>query len=179
MCPKPEHLLVDGYNLIKTSPFFRHYEAISLQRARQALVQALGSYARQRGARITLFFDGNADQGEQSPSGVVQVVFSQAPLKADDLIMEAVQERHGARDLRVISSDREIARFARHHRVRVTATGIFEQEMAQPPSRPQSAPPAEEQGREAPLDEAQIVEWVRIFDQEKRIFDDPEDRNKK
>ena len=179
MNPKPEHLLVDGYNLIKASPFFRHYEAISLQRARQALVQALGGYARQHGARVTLFFDGNADQGEQSHAGVVQVVFSQASLRADDLIMAAVQQRHGAKDLRVISSDREIARFARHHRVKVTATGVFEQELTRLPPRPQPALAAEEQGRELPLNEAEIAEWERIFQQEKRIFDDPEDRNRK
>ena len=179
MTSKSEHLLVDGYNLIKTSPFFRHYEAISLQRARQALAQALGAYAKQRGVRITLFFDGDAGVGERSASGPVQVVFSRPPLKADDLIKEAVQERHGAKDLRVISSDREIARFARHHRVRVTATGVFEQELAQPPPRPQPSLAVEEKWREAPLDEAQIDEWERIFQRGKRIFDDPEDRGKK
>lgn len=179
MSPKSEHLLVDGYNLIKTSPFYRHYEAISLQRARQALIQVLGGYARQRGARVTLFFDGAAGTGERSVSGPVQVVFSRPPLKADDLIKEAVQDRHGARDLRVISSDREIARFARQHRVRVTATGAFEQELAQPPPRPKPAPDAAAPWREAPLSEAQIAEWERIFQREKRIFDDPENRGKK
>lgn len=179
MSPRFEHLLVDGYNLIKTSPFFRHCEATSLQRARQALVQALGSYARQRGARITLFFDGDTGKGEQSSSGLVQVIFSRPPLKADDLIKDAVQQRHGARDLRVISSDREIRRFAQRHRVRVTGTGAFEQEMAQPPPQPQPALSAEEKWREAPLDEAQIAEWERIFQRGKRIFKDPEERGGK
>lgn len=179
MSPAAEHLLVDGYNLIKTSPFFRHYEAISLQRARQALVQALGAYARQHGARVTLYFDGAGGRDEGPAVGPVQVVYSRAPLKADDLIKEAVQDRHGAKELRVISTDREIARFARQHRVRVTAAGVFEQEMAQPPPRPQAAPDPVERGREAPLNEAQIAEWERIFQQEKRIFDDPDDRGKK
>ncbi|MBM3280419.1 MAG: NYN domain-containing protein [Candidatus Handelsmanbacteria bacterium] len=169
-----EHLLVDGYNLIKTSALFSHYERTSLQRARQALVQALNGYARQRGARVTLFFDGGAGQGEPAPAGPVQVVFSRVPLKADDLIKEAVQERHGARDLRVISTDREVARFAQRHRVRVTGAGAFERELAQPPPRPQPLPAAEEKWREVPLSEAQIAEWERIFQREKRIFDDPE-----
>jgi predicted RNA-binding protein with PIN domain len=178
MKDKPEHLLIDGYNLIKTSLLFSHYEKTSLQRARQALIQALGSYARQRGARITLFFDGGVGMEAPVSSGPVQVVFSRAPLKADDLIKEAVQDRHGAREVRVVSSDREIRRFAQTHRVRVSTAGEFERELETRP-RPQPSPDLEEKWRETPLDEAQIGEWERIFQREKRIFEDPEDRGKK
>ncbi len=43
---RPEHLLVDGYNLIKAAPLLRRHEAVSLEKARWALEQALARYAR-------------------------------------------------------------------------------------------------------------------------------------
>jgi len=98
----------------------------------------------------------------QRAGGPVQVVFSRPPRTADDLIQEVIQQRHGAKYLRVISSDRQIRDFARRHRVRATPSGEFEQELETPP-HPSRISPAPEPGREEALSEEQLAEWERIF----------------
>lgn len=167
MSHRAEHLLIDGYNLIKASAHFGQYQRSSLERARRALEQALARYARHTGARITLFFDGDDGPQEAGSRGPVQVIFSRPPRQADDLIKEAIQQRHGAKYLRVISTDREIRRFAERHRVRATPSGEFEQELEAPP-RAGPAPDNPEAERETVLSEEQLAEWERIFREGRR-----------
>ncbi len=167
--PGPEHLLIDGYNLIRSTPLFSQQERISLEAGRQALQQVLAAYARQTHARITLYFDGG--QGVKRPAtqnhGPLEIVFSRSPRTADDLIKERAREKHGAKRLRIITSDREIRNFARRHKIRSTPSDEFVDELDDQPS-PKPAPPTPEPPnpeivRQAPLDEREIAEWERLF----------------
>lgn len=162
-----EHLLVDGYNLIKASPLFRRRERISLQSGRQALQQALTGFARDTGARVTLFFDGDEGLGlvPAAAPRPVQVVFSSPPTTADDLIKEAVQRLHGAGRVRVVTSDREIRRFAERHHIRVTRADDFADELERRPrARPDDeGPPDPEELRHRRLDEDEVTAWERLF----------------
>lgn len=169
MTDRPEHLLVDGYNVIKTTPYFQHFERQSLERARNALQSSLNAYVRRTGARVDLYFDGSEAVAlpQEQECGAIQIFFSRPPQLADDLIKAAVQRMHGAKRVRVISSDREIRNFARRHKIRTSATEEFFEELA-----------AESVGREAPvtrstsdmempddivLNEREIGEWENLF----------------
>ena len=91
MSDRPEHLLVDGYNVIKTVPYFHHFERTNLERARNALWQSLNAYAHRTGARVMLYFDGSDSVSfpPQQERGSIQILFSKAPQLADDLIKDS------------------------------------------------------------------------------------------
>ena len=92
----------------------------------------------------------------------MRVVFSDPPASADDLIKEAVQKSHGARRLRVITSDREIRRYAERHKIRSTRSEDFLHELDAPIPAPQ--PQASEQsGSAKPLTTDELDEWERLF----------------
>ena len=169
--PGPERLLVDGYNLIRAVPRFGRWERDSLQRARSELHRALREYIQQTGARVDLFYDGDGSVAapDVQPLGDgLCAYFSRRPQLADDLIKDEVQEQHGAKRLRVVSSDREIRNFARRHKVRSTASDAFDAELEQPPPRPKANPdPGEAARRLRPPDEREVEEWERLFTQER------------
>ena len=166
-----ERLLVDGYNLIRAVPRFGRWERDSLQRARSELQKALREYIHHTGARIDLFYDGDGSVAapDVQPLGEgLCAYFSCRPQLADDLIKDEVQNQHGAKRLRVISSDREIRNFARRHRVRSTASDAFDAELEQPPPRQKTRiDPGEAARRLRPPDEGEVDEWERLFTQER------------
>ncbi|NKB70797.1 MAG: hypothetical protein GKR89_27315 [Candidatus Latescibacteria bacterium] len=162
-----EHLLIDGYNLIKTIPRFGCHERTSLEAARRALQQVLVAFSRRTGIDISLYFDGDADdRGEGRGQPSLRIVFSRAPQTADDLIKAACQDKHGAKWLRVVSSDKEIRRFARRHRIRSVSAEEFDLELDRPVAGPQEGTEINEESlRERPMDEAEIDAWERLFAQ--------------
>lgn len=164
-----EHLLVDGYNLIKADPILRDHEKVSLKAARQALEGALRRYFRRTGARIQIFYDGDQDPDvgprESAAGDGVEIAFSRSPQKADDLIKHAVQARHGARYLRVISSDREIRRFAGRHKVASTPAPLFAEELECPPAQSSADPvmPPPELDPDLSLAPDEVASWEKLF----------------
>lgn len=165
-----EHLLVDGYNVIKTVPYFQHYERTSLERARNALQQNLNAYIHRTGARITLYFDGSDSVSFplEQERGSIQILFSRAPQLADDLIKEAVQQMHGAKRVRVISSDREIRNFAQRHKIRTSAADQFFEELEASESAathdsPSHSAPTTEISDDVNLNEHEMREWEDLF----------------
>ena len=168
--PPSEHLLIDGYNVIKTDPYLRRREQVSLEAARLSLEQTLRAYAGRSGAFVTLFDDG--DEGleplpENREQDFLQVVFSHPPQKADDLIKEAIQRHHGSGRVRVITSDRELRRFARQHKLRSTPSPEFVDELADQP-RPLAsaeAPPPLEYDPDLRLAPEEVDAWEQLFQQ--------------
>ena len=165
--PAVEHLLIDGYNLIKTVPRFSWYERTSLEAARTALQQALAAFSKRTGIDISLYFDGDTGCGDEAGgNSPLRIFFSRTPQTADDLIKRACQDKHGAKWLRVVSSDKEIRRFARRHRIRSVSAEEFDREMdRRGPAVQQDVEASEESLRERPLDEAEIDAWERLFTQ--------------
>ena len=166
MAVRREHLLVDGYNLIKSSQLFQA-PGTSLAKARLALQHTLDAHSRRADVRITLYYDGDdLDHPSTGSHGAIAIEFSRAAEKADDLIMRAVQAKHGARWLRVVSSDREIRRFAQRHKIRSIAAEDFLDELEAPMARATSPPGDPEAatrhaGADDPDDD--LDEWERAF----------------
>ena len=167
MATKSEHLLIDGYNLIKVSPLFQG-RGDSLKRARNRLQQALAAYGRRADKHITLYYDGNsAEPSAVSTSGPrVTIEFSRYPQQADDLIAQAVKKKHGAKWLRVISSDRAVQRSAARHKIRSTCSEDFLDELTGPvqaPPEPEPAPARDGTESHPPLNPDDLDHWEALF----------------
>jgi predicted RNA-binding protein with PIN domain len=173
-----EELIVDGYNLLRAAPLLCRLEAVGLQAARQALERALGRYARRCGAHVVVVYDGDGQAGAAAAAvharagkaaagtgGWVDVRFSRVPENADEVIKQEIQHRHGAGYLRVITSDREIRRHARRHRVASTAAADFVRELEEPPppASPAPLPPPPELDPDLSLSPAEVDAWERLF----------------
>ena len=167
MATKKEHLLIDGYNLIKASQLFQG-RGDTLERARSRLQQVLVAYSRCADKHITLYYDGTG----QSPSATsasgphITIEFSRYPQQADDLIAQAVAQKHGAKWLRVISSDRAVQRCAARHKIRSTCSEDFIDELTGPVQAPSApAPEPDRDGTEADpsLDPGELDHWEKLF----------------
>ena len=167
MATKREHLLIDGYNLIKASQLFQS-RGDSLERARNRLQQTLAAYARRADKHITLYYDGTgASPSTVNASGPrVTIEFSRYPQQADDLIAQAVAKKHGAKWLRVITSDRAVQRSATRHKIRSTCSEDFLDELTGPVKAPsEPAPASTRDGTEADpsLDPSELDQWEAVF----------------
>lgn len=170
MATEKEHLLIDGYNLIKASQLFQG-RGESLEQARNRLQQALAAYSRRADKHITLYYDGTGESpSTNSTSGPrVTIEFSRHPQQADDLIAQAVEKKHGAKWLRVISSDRAVQRSAVRHKIRSTCSEDFLDELTDPvqaPGTPEPAPAHDGTEADPSLDPGELDQWEALFRKE-------------
>ena len=170
MATKKEHLLIDGYNLIKASQLFQGRDD-TLERARNRLQQALVAYSRRADKHITLYYDGigESPSAASASSPHVTIEFSRYPEQADDLIAQAVEKKHGAKWLRVISSDRAVQRCAARHKIRSTCSEDFLDELTGPvqaSSAPATAPAHDGTEADPSLDPGELDQWETLFRKE-------------
>ena len=130
--------------------------------------QALAAYARRADKHITLYYDGTgASPNTGTASGPrVTIEFSRYPQQADDLIAQAVAKKHGAKWLRVITSDRAVQRSATRHKIRSTCSEDFLDELTGPVKAPSApAPTSTRDGTEADpsLDPSDLDQWEALF----------------
>jgi predicted RNA-binding protein with PIN domain len=104
------HLIIDGYNLIRQSPWLSSIDAQDLEAGRQALLGSLASYRRNRPLhKVTVVFDGWQGGGFRETRDIwqgVKVIFSRRGERADEVIKRLLTQERG-RAL-VVSSDREL-----------------------------------------------------------------------
>src|ERR1051326_6285075 len=102
-------ILVDGYNVIKNSIMFQLLEQKSLATARDVLIQQLKNRYRQSDCRVTVVFDGDGAQEQESHDDHIRVIFSRFGETADSVILRlAAQSRLAQREVRVYSDDAEV-----------------------------------------------------------------------
>jgi uncharacterized protein len=106
------HIIIDGYNLIRQSDSLRRCERQSLQAGRQALINNLINYQREKGHKITVVFDGweNGEvMEERDQQGNINIIYSRRGEKADEVIKRIAN--NSAEEIFVVSSDREIVSY--------------------------------------------------------------------
>lgn len=116
------HLIIDGYNVIRQSPYLQAIEARELELGREALLSTLAGYRQSRpGHKITVVFDGwvagDLKESRDRRAGMV-IVYSRRGERADEVIKRLL-EKERSRAV-VVSSDRELQDYA----VRVGAAWI-------------------------------------------------------
>ena len=124
------HIIIDGYNLIRQSSRLGDLERIDLQHGREALIDWLAAYKRNRPHKITVVFDGssaaNLSKGRDLINGIA-IRFSRSGETADTVIIRmARKEKEHAL---VVSSDREIVAAAASHGSATISSPEFEEKL--------------------------------------------------
>ncbi|MDD8018168.1 MAG: NYN domain-containing protein [Bacteroidota bacterium] len=156
-----QHFIIDGYNLIHAIPSLKHLLAHDAHQAREQLIHHVSMLTHKRKFRCTIVFDGAQpkDAPRSSSHAPIHVVYS-FPHNADLKIKEMIEQSKNRSLLVIISSDHEIQNFARVcsctvHTSKHFAHLLFEEETAG------------EEKSDAPLSQAQVTEWLKIFGEKK------------
>jgi predicted RNA-binding protein with PIN domain len=123
----PRLFLIDGYNLAFAWPPVRRQMLIDKQQGREKLLELLARFKKKTGAAMTVVFDGR-DGICQEKTGTVlglKVIYAQKPISADEEIYRLVSAAKDKSSLTVVSSDRQVAGFARRHGVQAIGSGQF------------------------------------------------------
>ena len=105
----PIHIIIDGYNLIRSSSKLSVFDRKDIQTGREALLEKLGAYKKIKHHRITVVFDGQntfcSFQHKDKIKGI-EIKFSCTGETADAVIKRmAAREKEKAL---VVSSDRDV-----------------------------------------------------------------------
>lgn len=105
-----DRLIVDGYNVIHAWPSLKRLLGVSLEAARDKLVERLSVYALVDGAEVTVVFDAHHSAARANAEEIVEgvrVMFTRKGHSADHAIERIAYEATGAGDsLTVATSDR-------------------------------------------------------------------------
>jgi len=130
------HLIIDGYNLLHVSRSLIRLNPVQLQWERERLIGQLSAYQNVKPCRITIVFDGWqagwATERRENLKGV-EVIYSKLGERADEVIKRLVKEK-GSGAI-VITSDRDVARFAERMAVSVIPSEQFRERIELPPAR--------------------------------------------
>ncbi len=152
--------LIDGHNLIP------HLPGLSLRDPDDELklVTLLQEFARLSRAQVEIYFD-NAPAGRagRRTIGGVKAHFVAAGQSADSAITAGLRRLGArARQVTVVSSDRQVLAEARNAGAGVVTSAAFAQRMLQ---TQRNAPPAERSTPE--VSQAELDEWLDLFDRRK------------
>jgi predicted RNA-binding protein with PIN domain len=124
------HLIIDGYNLLHVHRSLINLNSAQLQWERERLLDRLSTYQKHKSCGVTVVFDGwqegwNTETREKK--GGIEVLFSKLGEKADDVIKRLVKEK-GSGTI-VITSDRDIARYAQRMDIAVISSEQFRERL--------------------------------------------------
>jgi predicted RNA-binding protein with PIN domain len=150
--------IIDGHNLI---PKIR---GLSLDQMDDEahLIQLLMKFCQLKKAHAVVFFDKAAlGQQRKSNHGAVSAIFVSDRRKADDAIHDyLVVHRREARNLIVVSSDREVQRDAHSFHAVVLSTDDFSEQLSKSLS-PMNQVSGEQEVK--PLTPEEVDEWEKLF----------------
>jgi predicted RNA-binding protein with PIN domain len=124
------HLIIDGYNLLHVNRILTHLNPTQLQRERDRLIDQLSVYRSLRQMEITVVFDGwqggwSTEKRERKKG--IELVYPKLGEKADEVIKRLVREKGAG--VTVISSDRELSRYAEKMTVAAVPSDHFKEKM--------------------------------------------------
>jgi hypothetical protein len=123
-------LIIDGYNLLHVHCTLTRLNAIQLQWERDRLIEKLSAYQKIKACEITVVFDGwlggQVTEKKEMKKGI-ELIYSKLGEKADEVIKRLVK-REGSGVI-VITSDREISRFAERMAIAVIPSDQFKEKI--------------------------------------------------
>lgn len=126
------YLIIDGYNLLGVRGQVGRVSGSETDQAREQLLRDIAVYRQHRPHAITVVFDGwqqgQAAEHREHRAGL-EVVFSRRGERADQVI-QRLADRFGG-DCAVVSSDREVAEFARARGAFIIGAGEFDTKLRQ------------------------------------------------
>src|SRR5262249_36604077 len=147
--------IVDGNNVMGQTPGWHRDKP----RARLELLKRVAAFARLRGARVTIVFDGAPDQEfpEGSAFKGVKMLYARRGSNADDRIIELVESSRDPRGITVVTSDRQLSVRVHQGGANVSRSGAFRKQMESIADSHQSS------AAEAEPDAADLEGWLRYF----------------
>src|SRR5215831_8013842 len=147
--------IVDGNNVMGQTPGWHRDKP----RARLELLKRVAAFARLRGARVTIVFDGAP--GHELPEGSafkgVRILYAHRGSNADDRIVELLESSTDPRGITVVTSDRQLGVRVRQRGANVLRSGAFRNQMES------IADSHEPSAAEAEPDAADLEGWLRYF----------------
>ena len=149
-------LIIDGHNLI---PKLRGM-SLSDPEDEQKLIQVLQAYCRLRRKQVEVYFDrAPAGQAGEQRYGQVRAIFVPSGVSADAAIMARLKKLgRRARNVTVVSSDRQVQQAARALHATVRSAEDFAKEW-----ETLSSTQPELDFRNQPLSEEDLAYWERLF----------------
>jgi len=124
------HLIIDGYNLLHVHRSLINLNSTQLQWERERLVDRLSTYQKHKSCGVTVVFDGWQEgwstETRERKKGI-EILFSKVGEKADEVIKRLVREK-GSGAI-VITSDRDVARYAQRMDIAVIASEQFREKL--------------------------------------------------
>jgi len=130
------HLIIDGYNLLHVNRSLNQLNGIQLQWERDRLIHQLSTYQKLKSFDITVVFDGwqgGWSTEKQERKKGIDLIFSKLGEKADEVIKRLVKEKGSG--VIVITSDREVSRFAERMAVSVISSEQFQEKLEAPSNK--------------------------------------------
>src|SRR5215469_6418283 len=119
--------IVDGNNVMGQTPGWHRDKP----RARIDLLKRVAAFARLRGARVMIVFDGAPD--DEFPEGSafkgVKVLYARRGSNADDRIVELVEASQDPRGITIVTSDRQLGTRVRQRGAIVLRSGAFRKQL--------------------------------------------------
>lgn len=118
------YIIIDGYNLIRSSPTLSTLDAINIEKGRLKLLQKLSLYREMSGHQVVVVFDANKTTNlsiEEEKIGGIQVFFTKGGQTADEIIIQLARRYKG--QVIVVSSDNEII-----HAAHAAGCGVLKSE---------------------------------------------------
>ncbi|MGE5402198.1 MAG: NYN domain-containing protein [Ignavibacteriales bacterium] len=125
------HYLVDGNNLIGKIKTLRKLQSKSGQASREKLAFMVDRYFSNKNAKVTIYFDGFRELAINTAKARIQYSDKRT---ADDLIRFQIEAEHNPRLITLITSDSNLAEFARVCRCEVIQSEEFAAELQKPGS---------------------------------------------
>ncbi len=151
------HYIIDGYNLVHAIPALKKTLAHNGETARELLIHSIAQLTHRKKIRCTIVFDGVTPNkaSKQSNHAPLHVIFS-SPLNADAKIKQMIEHSKNRPLLVIISSDREILNFAKVCSCQTHTSNYFANLLSETSD-------SVTEKSDAPLTNAQIDEWLKIF----------------
>ncbi len=122
-------IIIDGYNLIRTTDLNRAEAEGGLEAGRSVLIGELAAYKRLKRHALTVVFDGASPLGQQvGRERGIKTVFTPTGRTADEAIVEMVGRAKG--EVLVVTSDRELANRVRANGGDVVSSAEFRERLS-------------------------------------------------
>ena len=150
--------LVDGNNVMAQRVGWHRDK----RAARRRLLDELAQFAELKRASVSVVFDGAPEQhfADGSSYRGVRVFYAERGSNADERIKRMVEETRERRQLRVVTSDRELAGYVRRCGAQVIRSGDFRRRMEEALAEAEAAPPTDS-NQEVVTEE--LDGWMRYF----------------
>lgn len=129
--PKPQKLIIDGYNYIYSIDELKEIANFSLQKAREALMDLLSSYVAYTKCDLILVFDAylvQENQGSEILHDGYKVIYTRSDVTADAYIEKLMSELGPDYDIKVVTGDKLLQFSAVHSGIlRMTAKEFYEE----------------------------------------------------